>query len=287
MREESDPNRGGVDIIQDRMTFAAAALPQIAILRDQFIALAGELSKVQDDAKKAHEREMWAHGRPPADAPAAKRTAGASTSDGAGSSAGGSSRRVRALKAWNSAKQEAEQEKNPPPVKVTYVSVEKGEVVTVVTEEEWWLVVEKEDNSRGKVPVKISTTGEPRFEDVEEDEPAPPPPIPSSGDEQDEPEGMDEPGDQEEWAAAPDSARSTSPPASATVQVGDDDLTPGREAAPILIKQSDVGVWERQESGWWFAKMWGPEHYGATLWWAGAEHYQLGDGRLARLCMGM
>ena len=76
MREESESTRVGVDIIQDRMTFAANVLSDIAILRDKFISLANQLSSVQSKAKREYEVERAGHHvRPAAAAPTAKRPA--------------------------------------------------------------------------------------------------------------------------------------------------------------------------------------------------------------------
>jgi hypothetical protein len=97
LREESDPTLAGVDIICDRMAFAARALPVVAKLRDQFIVLATQLNQAQKNAKQAFERERAAHARPAAAAPPPKRPATTAAS-------GSSPLRARCLKAWDKAK---------------------------------------------------------------------------------------------------------------------------------------------------------------------------------------
>ena len=285
MREESESTRVGVDIIQDRMTFAANVLSDIAILRDKFISLANQLSSVQSKAKREYEVERAGHHvRPAAAAPTAKRpasTAAGSSSGSAGGGAGDSTRRVQALKAWNSAKQESQREEKD---KSVYVSVEKKEVVTVVREDDPWLEVEKADGSRGLVPMQLSSGG-PRFEDIEEEAPAPPAPVESSEDEAPQEvfgsgDGLDV-GDEMTMDMA---GRTTPPPASDDARE-DEDLTPGRPGAPILIDQSAIGAWVSHEHLKYTALVSG-EHAGSILWWDGAETYKLAgqpDGQKVRI----
>ena len=69
----------------------------------------------------------------------------------------------------------------------------------------YWLEVEKDDTSRGCVPLKL-TAGGPRFEEVQEEEPAPAPPVVSS--DEDEAAGMggeeeEEMGEEADEAARP------------------------------------------------------------------------------------
>ena len=105
MREESDPSHTGVEIIADRLSFAALALPQIAILRDKFIGLMSQLNDLRLRAKRAHQQEETAARRPSAIEPPAQRAATESAASSASSAS--APRRFRVLKAWNAGKQQA------------------------------------------------------------------------------------------------------------------------------------------------------------------------------------
>ena len=282
MREESDHTRVGTDIIQDRLSFAAHALPHVALLRDKYISLATQLSTVRKDTQRAYDKEMAAQGasaqgRRGAAPPTAKRAATsgeaqATSADGTGG-AGGSMRRVRTLKAWNASKQESRREATDNTV---YVSVETSEVVTMVSEADPWVVVEKEDGSRGHVPMALASGG-PRFEDVAEEASAPAAPVLSSDDEAPvEVHGERGHGDE----MTDDMVGRTTPP-EADEPVADD-LTPGRPGAPILIDQAAIGEWAPHEH-LKYASLIAGEHKGSILWWDGAEMYQLADGRVARI----
>eukprot|EP00966_Prymnesium_polylepis_P204891 4747032-Prymnesium_polylepis.1 len=51
----------GADIIRDRLSFVATALPQLATLRDRGIALASEMSSVVSNAKRDYYRASAFH----------------------------------------------------------------------------------------------------------------------------------------------------------------------------------------------------------------------------------
>ena len=108
MREESEPSRIGADIIRDRMIFAAHVLPDIAVLRDKFVGLATKLASLQTAAKCEYERKQCVQARPAAAVPLPKRPA----SEAAGSSSSAAGQRMRMLKVWNKAKQEAAAQQN-------------------------------------------------------------------------------------------------------------------------------------------------------------------------------
>lgn len=112
MREESAPNLIGIDIISDRLSFAARALPQIAILRDKYEGLITQLNDTLTKARSI--AGAAANSEPPP-----KRMA-----------ATGSAVRVRATRGWSASKQ-AKQAKEAGDTR-SYVSVINDEVVTVV-----------------------------------------------------------------------------------------------------------------------------------------------------------
>jgi hypothetical protein len=259
------------------------------VMRDDFISLGTKVADVVSKAKKEYEREATLERcRPGAKAPPSKRAAtsgGAATSADAAGGAGGSTRRVRALKAWNAAKQESRREAED---KMEYVSVEKLEVVTVVSSAEPWLEVVKADGSRGNVPMELSTGG-PRFEDVEE---APAPVASSDDDESDGEERVEvfggrdgDVGDEMTMDMAGGPRRATTPPPAPAEACLDNDLTPGRPGAPIIIDKSAIGEWFPHEH-LQKALLIAGEHKGDTLWWDGALTYKLAgqpEGHVVRI----
>ena len=74
--EESKRELGGLDIITDRLVFAARALAPIAQLRDKWIGLASEMADLTLAAKKKYDSEMRGSSSTRTPEPAPKRHAG-------------------------------------------------------------------------------------------------------------------------------------------------------------------------------------------------------------------
>jgi hypothetical protein len=289
MREEAQPSRPGEDIIIDRLQFATRALPKVAVLRDKYISLATELASVRKDAKHEHEKEMarqTAARRPTAAAPPPKRAA-----SGASSSSASASRRLRAIKAWNCAKQQQQQKEDPSDTQ-SYISVNESEVVTLVSTvvnddgAPDWFEVQREDGTRGCVKA-LMNSGVARFEEVEEEE-AIPAPLASSEEEVMPAEDPDDHGawmrdeselrESEEQTERERRAPASASPPPTTTALGDNDVTPGREEAPIKIKQSALSSWVAHEH-LFYSTITEGAYKGQTVWWDGASTYKLHDGR--------
>jgi hypothetical protein len=76
LAEESKRELGGLDIITDRLVFAARALAPIAQLRDKWIGLASEMADLTLAAKKKYDSEMRGSSSTRTPEPAPKRHAG-------------------------------------------------------------------------------------------------------------------------------------------------------------------------------------------------------------------
>jgi hypothetical protein len=184
--EESASTLTTTDIVTDRLTFAAAALPPLARLRDKYIALASKMVDTITTAKREYEREMvkaTIARRPHAAAPPPKRTTVAAEGR----------RLFRVVKSWSGKNQ-------PPQEGVTFLPITEGELLVCVGE--WdpsaeWMVMEREDGSEcGTAPIKQSN-GAIRMLEVEQPEPPMAAPVESDLEEDPEEEIEDSRADEE------------------------------------------------------------------------------------------
>jgi len=294
LREESDPSLGGVDIITDRLCFAAQVTPVIAKLRDQFIGLTTQLNELERRARQAHER---AHPRPNADEPAPKRAANAAS----GSMAASTPAAFRVMKGWDSARQMAASTSSDPN---TYISVDKDEVVKGAVHEAdpEWFEVQRSNGESGLAPTKFKGD-QARFEEIQQ--PAKtslPPPVESddSGGEEEQPEAQPqqqqqsplENGATDLQPSANDASPAQSPNGSNMASDQVIDLAPTELSAasapavppvntPIGIDDAHLGSWhphhDQHGQDYKYNVLTGGPHSGKTLWWDGSG-CQLADG---------
>ena len=278
MREESSSTLQGVDIICDRLSFAAAVLPKVACLRDQYIGLATKLNEINGAAKREFERH--ADRNAVVSGPASKRRAGiGGLGGGVGEAAPTqSSLRHRVLKAWDSTSQPARDG-------FTFISIVLGEEVVIVGDSLGsWLKIEKPNGSQGHVP-RNTSSGAPRLEKIEEfAEASSPEPMasPEPADSEDDEEGgscADAPSSisaaaRETYASMQKTAATldstSSPPRGASAvsaAVADDAVTPGRTGPTRVHRREIINPWVSHMGGYQYTVL----ESGLTLWSNGTQ----------------
>jgi hypothetical protein len=156
LADESKRELGGLEIITDRLIFAASAIAPIAQLRDKWIGLGSEMTEVIGAAKNKYEWAMRTSMRTSTPEPPPKRHAIMTPSSEGTCS-------FRAIKSWSAAKQQA-----ATPTK-DFISLCENEVVVAVGDadlEGAWLEVRNASGEQGLVPTKTSA-GTARLEAVQ------------------------------------------------------------------------------------------------------------------------